>query len=246
MRERVHRGVQMARMRGRKLARIARRRAYWPALRAGVAASVEHADVDFRSGVRTVLDVGASRGQFAVFASARFPAARIVCFEPLAESRALLERVVPPGRAEIHGVALGAEPGEVEMHVSDRDDSSSLLPIGEGQISVFPGTEQVRTERVPVDVLANHLTPELERPVLLKIDVQGFELGVLQGAGDALGRADEIYVECSFIELYTGQALAGEIASFLDERDFRLAGVYGVVRKADGTCVQADFLFRRD
>ena len=245
MRERLHRGAEMARLRARKAARIGRRRAYWPALAAGVAAAVEHEDVAFARVVRTVLDVGASRGQFATFAAERFPQARLVCFEPLAEPRALLERVVPAARATVHPVALGRAPGEVDMNVSARDDSSSLLPIGEGQTATFPGTERAGAERVRVDVLERYLPPDLERPSLLKIDVQGFELGVLQGAGDALDRIDEVYVECSFVELYTGQALADEIVAFLLERDFRLAGVYGVVRTADGSCVQADFLFRR-
>jgi FkbM family methyltransferase len=245
MKERLHRTAQMTGLRARKLARLGRRPAYWPALRAGVAASVEHGDVDFRDDVRTVLDVGASRGQFAVFAANRWPEARLICFEPLPDARSRLERVVPAGRADVHPVALGTEPGEVEMHVSARDDSSSLLPIGPGQTTAFPGTEEAGTQRVRVDVLENHVSADLARPVLLKIDVQGFELDVLEGAGGALAHIDELYVECSFLELYTGQALADEVVAFLRGRGFRLAGVYGVVRRADGTSVQADFLFRR-
>ena len=246
MREQTYRAIDLGRIRAAKAARLVTRPALWPALRHGVAASVEHSTVDFRPDVATVLDVGSSRGQFALFAADRWPDASIVCFEPLPESRALLERVLPPGRAEIRPMALGSERGELELHVSARDDSSSLLPIGATQTANFPGTEEKGRITVPVGVLEDHLTPDLAGPVLLKIDVQGFELEVLKGAGAGLDRVDEIYVECSFVELYTGQALAGEVVSHLAERGLRLAGVYGTARAADGTSLQADFLFRRD
>ena len=69
------------------------------------------------------------------------------------------------------------------MHVSAREDSSSLLPVGEGQVSAFPGTDEVGTTNVEVrtldSVMANR---DLEKPALLKVDVQGFELPVLRGA----------------------------------------------------------------
>ncbi len=46
---------------------------------------------------------------------------------------------------------------------------------------------------------------------LLKLDVQGFELSALQGCEDLLQHFAWVYVECSFIELYEGQALADEV-----------------------------------
>jgi FkbM family methyltransferase len=236
VKEQTSRAIDLGRVRAAKAARLARRPALWSGLRHGVAASVEHAGVDFRSDVATIVDVGASRGQFALFAAERWPQARLICFEPLPQSRELLERVLPSGR----------DPGELELHVSARDDSSSLLPIGETQTANFPGTQEASRLTVPVGVLSEQITADLARPMLLKIDVQGFELEVLEGAGDALDLVDEIFVECSFVELYTGQALAGEVVAHLHGRGFRLAGVHGMARGADGTSLQADFLFRRD
>jgi len=59
-----------------------------------------------------------------------------------------------------------------------------------------------------------------------------------------LSRFSWVYAECSFIELYAGQALAGEIVSWLRERGFDLAGVYNMSYDRIGRAVQADFLFR--
>jgi hypothetical protein len=52
-------------------------------------------------------------------------------------------------------------------------------------------------------------------------------------------------VECSFVELYRGQALANEVIAAFLHRGLRLHGVYSVVRDAAGRCLQADLLFRR-
>jgi hypothetical protein len=56
--------------------------------------------------------------------------------------------------------------------------------------------------------------------MLLKIDVQGSELQVLQGRRPALDLIDEVYCECSFVELYEGQALADEVICHLRDRGF--------------------------
>ena len=113
-----------------KAAGVARRPALWNPLRNGVLAAVEHAAVPFDTETRTVVDVGASRGQFAVFAAERFPSARIVCFEPLEDPRRRLHEVLGE-RVTVHGVALGAEAGKAEFNVSAQDDSSSLLRSGD-------------------------------------------------------------------------------------------------------------------
>ena len=111
-----------------------------------------------------MLDVGASRGQFASFALSRFPPARIVCFEPLSSARATLVPWAPRNRVTVHPIALGEERGELELHISARDDSSSLLPVGERQVEAFPGTMEVGRERVRVGVLEDYLGPGVRRP----------------------------------------------------------------------------------
>jgi hypothetical protein len=87
--------------------------------------------------------------------------------------------------------------------------------------------------------------PGPARPCLLKIDVQGYELEVLRGGEETLRSVDEVFVECSFVELYTGQALAGELIAYLCSKGFRLTGIFGVKRDLAGRCLQADALFQR-
>jgi FkbM family methyltransferase len=230
--------------RARKLLRLLARPHYWRPLLRGVAASVEHDGVPFRPDHRTVLDVGASRGQFALFAENRWPDAQIISFEPLPGPLATL-RGVTGDRVRAEAVALGPEPGTAEINVSAADDSSSLLSIGERQVREFPGTQAEATVTVAVSTLDEQVAADVERPCLLKLDVQGFELEALRGAGQTLAQVDEALVECSFVELYEGQALAPEVVGFMLDQGFRQVGVYGTAFSADGEPIQADFLFRR-
>lgn len=169
-----------------------------------------------------------------------------MCFEPLPAARAKLRAVLARQNATVYDFALGAVRADMTLHVAGKDDSSSLLPIGQRQREAFPGTGEVGTIEVHVDVLEAYLPLDVVRPCLLKIDVQGGELDVLRGAGESLSQVDEILVEASFVELYEGQPLTTELICYLRDRGFRLADVHGLVRGKGGNALQGDFLFCRD
>ena len=237
--------LDLARVRATKLLRLARKRDLWPAARQGVVPALEHAHVPFAASYDVVVDVGASRGQFAWFASDRWPQARLICFEPLPEAQAKLREMLGE-RIALHPAAVSDAAGQMALHVSASDDSSSLLSIGSRQVSEFPGTQETGTITVDVVRLADVLNAgDLGSSALLKIDVQGAELSVLQGAGELLAAFSDVYCECSFVELYEGQALIGDIVAFLSRHEFRIASVDNVARSASGEALQADVLFRR-
>ncbi|PKU24464.1 FkbM family methyltransferase [Telmatospirillum siberiense] len=231
----------------RKFLRIIQVPAFRRALMHGVAATVEHAGPLRGLSVASVLDIGANNGQFALLARHLWPAARISSFEPLADASARFSSVLGNDPSvNLFNVALGVERGEADFHVSRRADSSSMLAITNRQTAMFPGTEEISMIKVPVDRLDALLTAnELRPPVLLKIDVQGFEIPVLEGSTGIIDRVDHVYCECSFKELYQGQALAHQVVRWLDDRGFALRGVYNLSYDGDGRAVQGDFLFER-
>lgn len=238
-------GPQLVRI--RKLVRVAKVPRYRRALRHGVAAAVEHEAIPLRPDFDTVIDVGANRGQFAIFAAHRFPGARLICFEPLPGPRAKLKRVTAcTGQLRVFDVAVADSNRAADFHVSAADDSSSLFPIGQRQREAFPGTEELETIKVNVRRLDELLGPsDLVGRVLLKIDAQGGELDALRGAQDLLDSVDTILVESSFTELYTGQPLADEVCDFLRTRGYGCVGVWSVIYGRGGNCIQADFVFAR-
>jgi len=225
-----------------KAIRAATHPAYWPALARVVVPTIEHAPALCHVEPATVIDVGANKGQFSSFARVRWPHARIIAFEPLPGPAARYRKVLGD-RAKLFGCALGAEDGRSDMHIASRDDSSSLLALGDEQKSLFH-MDQVATLSVEVRRLDRVLAGMVDPPALLKIDVQGFEFEVLSGLGDLASAVEWIYVETSFVELYTGQRLHDEVATLLAGLGYEQIIEHNVTMDGDRK-VQADFLFKK-
>jgi len=144
----------------------------------------------------------------------------------------------------LYEAAIGSNRSKAVMHVAAADDSSSLLPISELHRRLIPGATEARTETVNVCRLSDYVAAEeICPPAMLKLDVQGYELEALLGCEQLLNRFDQIYVECSFVELYEGQPMAYEIIAYLAKRRFRLIGIYNMSYDHKGQAIQGDFLF---
>jgi FkbM family methyltransferase len=148
-------------------------------------------------------------------------------------------------------VALGPEPGSATMQVAaNRGQSSSLLPMLPLHEHHAPGARIVGTESVEVEALSNVLRRDAPdaKAIFLKLDVQGYELAVLDGcaAGD-LERIVALEVELSAMPFYEGQPLLDEVIVRLYERGFRLTSFDPVwVDRETGFCLQADGIFVRE
>jgi FkbM family methyltransferase len=211
----------------------------------GVAAAIEHEILLKQIQFSTIIDIGANKGQFALVCRYCFPDAKIISFEPIEEPSKKFRMIfLHDSNVVLHQVAIGPETAEKDIHISARDDSSSLLSISELQNEIFPGTAEVSTQLIKVVTLNNLIKPnDIKSPALLKIDVQGYELESLKGCEDLLNCFQNVYVECSFVELYEGQSFAQDVIVFLDQHGFVLKGIYNMSYDKKGNAVQADFFF---
>jgi FkbM family methyltransferase len=209
-----------------------------------IAAAVEHREAIELTKALTLIDIGTNKGQFSLAFRQLRPNAAIIGFEPLPQAADRYERLFAGDQAvSLHRVALAEATSMAEFHVTDREDSSSLLKPGAGQTSAF-GVSEAVTIQVPVERLDARIRAKgLAHPILMKIDVQGAELRALQGC-DWLEQVDFVYVELSFVELYEGQPLFSDVATYLMERGFTLAGVFNQVSTDAFGPTQADFLFK--
>jgi FkbM family methyltransferase len=218
------------------------------ALRLGVAAAVEHQPLRRLLVPATLIDVGANKGQFSAFACRTWPFCKIAAFEPM-PGPARVFRHLFEGHANVnlHEFALGASNSRAPIYVSKREDSSSLLPISELMDRVMPeaafsGYEMVVEVRRLDSFIPSY---ELVAPVLLKLDVQGYELETLIGAELLLPHIDYVYVECSHLQLYAGQPLLDDIDAFMKRSGFALTTRLNESRLDDGRAFQCDCLFAR-
>lgn len=211
-----------------------------------VLAGSEHRHI-LSEDLKTIIDIGANRGQFALAARRCSPKAKIISFEPLDAPATVFRRVFSgDDQVHLHQSAIGPEAVTRKMYVSARDDSSSLLPISSLQTTMFPGTEMKTTTDVQVAPLDEFINiADIQRPALLKLDVQGFELDALKGCESLLDRFAWVYCECSFVEFYAGQKLAPDIQNWLTDRGYNFVNMFNTTYDSRGQAVQADFLFAR-
>lgn len=204
--------------------------------------------VDLKPGA-IVLDVGANAGDFSECVLAFQPWARLILIEPLAEAQQELQRKFGAyDEVEIDEIALGTEDGERDFNVCGYDQVSSFLEPGAASEARPYGIDFSRKERRTVKVRRlDHYLKErrVDHVDLLKLDVQGFELEVLRGAGGELDRIDWIYAEAAFQELYRGGALYSDLFGFLHARGFELRRMASFRSDSEGRLLECDMLFRR-
>jgi FkbM family methyltransferase len=208
-------------------------------------ATIQHALEDTRPDV--LVDVGACHGEFAAQCRALGYNGPIVSFEPAASAVAVLERrAAYDSRWIVRRVALGDEVGEAELHVGADPQLNSLLRPDARAAAVFAGLQADDVERVPVarlDAVLEDVAPGAQR-VFLKVDAQGYDLRVLEGAVNVLERVVAIHVELSIQPVYEGSPDYLTVLGWLRERGFEPAGI--VSRATLGPLLaEADCLLRR-
>lgn len=196
--------------------------------------------------IRSVIDIGAHTGEFAIMIRELLPAAEVTCFEPLQlEFQQLQEKLGGKTGFRAFNYAVGDCNESVDMWRNEFSQSSSLLPMTKLHKEAFPESERETVEKVEVRRLDDVLDPAAIQPeVLVKIDVQGFEDKVLAGAPRTLASAKAVIVEVSFHELYEGQPLFDDVYERLRQKGFTYQGnLYQLVDPRDGRVLQADALF---
>ena len=200
-------------------------------------------------GAVTVLDVGANIGQYASALRASGYRGAIVSCEPLSDAfEHLRRRAAHDPQWEAVRTAVGAAPGTAEINVSANSVSSSLLTMTRAHTDAAPGSEAIATETVPVTTVAELVEARALDPdrTLLKIDTQGYEAPVLDGAGPLVGRLAAISLELSFVPLYAGQQLFDDLVARLRGAGYALYALEGGFGdRRTGRMLQCDGLFVR-
>ncbi len=196
-----------------------------------------------------VLDVGANVGQYGTRLRETGYSAKIVSFEPLSEAYAELQKLAEKDALwECRNMALGAADGSAEIHVMNNNASSSLLPLGASHQQAYPDLHAVRNETISIKRL-DTLAPELmeaRSPVYLKMDVQGYERSVLEGAQESLKGVAAIECELSLAPLYDGQPLFLEMLNYLDALGFECVSIErGFCDNTTNRTLQVDGYFVR-
>lgn len=208
---------------------------------------MQHADLIAAAGdgfALVVADVGSLGGLHARWRPFRSVVAGVL-FDPREEQQATGGPT--PGSDFIHRTALGDSEGEATLFVTRRHTMTSTLRPDPALMPRFLDKEahteiisEVPLKVRPFDAVA---TETGLRPDVLKIDIQGGELGVLKGAAGSL-KDSVLFVEAevSFFERYVGQPVFREIEEFLAGLGFEFIDFYRMKRYRHVNAARIDIL----
>jgi FkbM family methyltransferase len=194
-----------------------------------------------------ILDVGANVGQFALAAAIYFPDTDIYSFEPLPEAFAeLTKNINGKERIKAFKTAVGDKIGQIQFYRNHYSRLSSSRQIDTANDN--PRYRERRMTRTTVNIIRLDSLSEIlnvQRPLLLKLDVQGMEKEVLLGSGAFLDQIDFILCELSLMRLYTDQPLFDEMHSFIWNLGYHLVAPLYLNKGKAGRVIEVDVLYAR-
>ena len=191
----------------------------------------------------TLVDIGANIGRWAADFCRFFPrTTKVYCFEPNPELQTELARTTAPlPNTRILPIALGSTERSLDLSIPELDSALGTFRPFNPAANAHYGVAASRTHRVPVRRLDDALD-DLKGPVVAKIDVQGFEIEVIDGGRRVLAACDAVLVECSFAPMHADgkDPSFGHCNAMLSE-----CGLVPVVFQRYGTLVNT-YAFERD
>ncbi|MDQ6481883.1 FkbM family methyltransferase [Dyadobacter sp. LHD-138] len=179
--------------------------------------------------INVILDVGANVGQFAQSMFDIGYNGKMISFEPI---QAIFDKLEKKAKGNTKWqtchFALGDFDGTANINISALDASSSLLPFVEDMTEVLTDLYYTKQECIEVkqlDSIFEAIIPDMDTKIFLKIDTQGFEKAVLDGAKDHLERIKMVQIELSLQEIYKGELTMNQMITYLESKGFKLWSV---------------------
>ncbi|CAN5280372.1 FkbM family methyltransferase [soil metagenome] len=196
--------------------------------------------------INKILDVGANTGQFVNEIRSRGFNGEIVSFEPLSSAFKILEaKSRPDKRWSVHNMAIGDTDGEIEINISENSQSSSILEMLPAHVASAPESKYIGSERATIHKLDTIFSTYYNDGdnIMLKVDTQGYEKNVIDGAMNSLSKIKSVKLEMSLIPLYKEEVLFVDMLAYMDRIGFRLYSLEntyadpktGQILQVDGT-----------
>ncbi len=194
-----------------------------------------------------LFDIGANTGQYSTKLRNLGYKNRIISFEPVTEAfKILKKKAFNDGNWTVNNYAIGDTDGENIINISGHSDSSSILNMLPLHSESDPGLKYVGQQKIvlkKLDTIFNSFV-SYENRVMIKIDTQGFEKNVIDGAVGSLNRISIIQLEMSIVPLYENEMLFMDIIKLIESKGFQLYSLEnGHYNRNTGQLLQVDGIF---
>lgn len=199
--------------------------------------------------IDSCFDVGANTGQYAKRLLAVGFKGNIFSFEPQKKAfEQLSKSAAGCARWEAYNIALGDTDGKSVINISKNSVSSSILGINKILTDAVPETAYMTTEDIQVKRLDTFVAEiGFKKRIFLKIDAQGFESKILEGALECFSDIYALQLELSCISLYKGEKLFDEMKIFVESKGFYLSSLEnGFADPETGRLLQVEAIFLRE
>lgn len=189
-----------------------------------------------------IVDIGANRGDWSAAMLRFLPKVSFVAIEPDPRPyQNLARRFARESNMVVINAAIGPSRGSAKFFMTAHDHASSLLPPLEetGDRYPVPGDWRI-VDTIDVEVRTLDELLKSQAPSLVKIDVQGGELGVLRGAREVLAETSFVLIEAVVDHHYKDDAVFADLDAELRSLGFRLQGISEPFRDASGSIVWFD------
>ena len=186
-----------------------------------IAANVELENLIKNLNFETVFDIGSNKGQFTILIEGLYPNKVIYSFDPLIENIEKQKKFFKnSNNIFFYNYAISNNPEINKFYVTKRKDSSSFLKVKRFSNSDYKIVEERKVIVKSIEEI--YKITNFPKNILVKIDVQGYELNVLKSAKACLRHIKYIIIEVSDTKLYEDQALYQDVYNFLLENNFEL------------------------
>ena len=197
--------------------------------------------------IDTIFDIGANIGQYAMLMRTMKFKGKIISFEPLKDAFDKLKKHSSSDENWlVNNFALGTTEETRLINIAGNSYSSSFLELNDEHIISAPDSKyigQLEIEVKRLDKVFYDFT-DIGSHIMVKIDTQGFEKNVLEGANGILNKIKVIQLEMSIVELYENEALFMEMISYLNDKGFELISLEnGFSNPKTGELLQVDGIF---
>jgi len=197
-----------------------------------------------------IIDVGAHRGEFAFNILNENFQGKIISFEPQSQIyKALLKNSIKFNNWHVHErCGIGKTNKNLILNIMNETTCSSFFVPTKNLLSIDPNAKIIKKEKTKIFSLNNLFSKnyKIKKKTFLKIDTQGYDRFVIDGASKILKKILYVQMELAIEPLYKNETKYERMIQYMEKRGFIIWNLGGVIENLEGKSMSFDIIFKNN